>query len=939
MVDLWPHQWRVVEETAKAFPDGRLLCDEVGMGKTIEAILVLRRLLCGRGVKRSLLLVPAGLLKQWQDELREKGGLLVPRWESGYLYFPNGEKKVMEAAEALSAHDILLLSREWARLENNRNVVLNAPAWDLVLLDEAHAARRSAPEEREFNSGNLLLQLLRELQLRRRTMGIFLLSATPMQTQPWEPWDLLAVLGVGGKWLVEFSDLRTYYKGITDLGRGILSLPTATAISQLVASDNEFPEPQNDPDKIGIFNIQTNDPLSVANALVFAFGEQQRLYAEWLRRGAPLGRRMHRNTRDTLRRYYEKGLLAHRPPRRDVRDEVFDYQEQAERDFYNAIADYINERYEQLEKEKKGKGFVMTIYRRRAASSPNAIRCSLNRRFSGLERVIRRQWAETWLSLEDEQIDQRDLIDADIDEQIDSALPSDPKKAEAEKKEIEALLNRLDAIGGTDSKFSNFWSVLQEVTADGRAVLVFTEYTDTMTYLREQLAPAYGNTLGCYCGAGGQVLDGGVWVGVSKADIAERLTNGELKVLICTDAASEGLNLQTAGALINYDLPWNPSKVEQRIGRIDRIGQVQPVLPIRNLFLKDSVDMRVYQVLRQRCRLFEHFVGKMQPVLALARDALRRNLRDEETEAFLKALHRVADEVDKDETVASTFIESDVEARPSPVPPVTLKDIETALSWLEKTAGRVKAVPVEVSSCWRLTGFGNQPVEVTTAIELLERDNHLVPLTVGTEIMQLLAANLTLPSLAPLVLTEHTSAAYRCIEARWVQPDGVTVVASATQLIALINSWDGELPPPALLVKARNEADDTARRRIVEMLTKARLKEEANLRRQVEAARYRLLRELGRTLRCIGTGDLNALFRQQVQRDSHQDGRYHRALNKLGGYPVWTDTEIEAINQFVESLKSSQRQARLLGSEVDAALDDPRWQAKVDVADGSPVVV
>ena len=78
-VDLWPHQRNVVQEVSAAWPDGRLLCDEVGMGKTVEAILVLRRLLAGRGVRRALLLVPKGILKQWQGELREKGGLIVPR--------------------------------------------------------------------------------------------------------------------------------------------------------------------------------------------------------------------------------------------------------------------------------------------------------------------------------------------------------------------------------------------------------------------------------------------------------------------------------------------------------------------------------------------------------------------------------------------------------------------------------------------------------------------------------------------------------------------------------------------------------------------------------------------------------------------------------------------------------------------------------------------
>lgn len=169
LVDLWPHQRRVVEEVCAAWPEGRLLCDEVGMGKTIEAILVLRRLLAGRGVRRALLLVPAGLTRQWQAELREKGGLIVPRLEGvNTLVWPDERtEKVAGIAEALK-QDLLLLSRETARTENNRAVLLAAEPWDVVLLDEAHAARRKKQEEGEFNTGTLLLDLLRQLQLRVR---------------------------------------------------------------------------------------------------------------------------------------------------------------------------------------------------------------------------------------------------------------------------------------------------------------------------------------------------------------------------------------------------------------------------------------------------------------------------------------------------------------------------------------------------------------------------------------------------------------------------------------------------------------------------------------------------------------------------------------------------------------------------------------------------
>ncbi len=245
MVDLWPHQRHVVQETADAWPDGRLLCDEVGMGKTVEAILVLRRLMAGRGAQRALILVPAGLLQQWQGELREKGGLIVPRLEGiGKLVWPDENERRVEGLTDAMREDVLLLSRETARTERNLPIMLEAEPWDIVLLDEAHAARRRKQEEGEFNTGNLLLNLLRQLQLGRRARGILFLSATPIQTRPWEPWDLLGVLGEGAAWLADFPAVRSYYEAIASIRNGRCSMQTAGAAAAVIVGDKEFADQQ-----------------------------------------------------------------------------------------------------------------------------------------------------------------------------------------------------------------------------------------------------------------------------------------------------------------------------------------------------------------------------------------------------------------------------------------------------------------------------------------------------------------------------------------------------------------------------------------------------------------------------------------------------------------------------------------------------------------------
>lgn len=911
-VTLWPHQRHVVAETAAAWPEGRLLCDEVGMGKTVEAILALRRLLAGRGVRRALILPPANLLPQWQGELREKGGLRVPRMEgSKTLVWPDGTRQAVPGlAEALE-EPLLLLSRETARLEGNLPTLMAATPWDLVLLDEGHAARRASQIEGEFNAPTLLLGLLRQMQMKGQARSFMILSATPMQTHPWEPWDLLQVLGEGGLWLSGFHVIRRFYEALASLDRGALPRSEGMALARILAATPHCP-----PAPASLDLPSTDDADAFARALRFLPAASRQEAVRWLRACSPLARRMHRNTRRTLRRYFEMGLLNRPPPTRDVEDDPFDFGTAEEREVYEAVTSYIDRRFDELENQKPGKGFVMTIYRRRAASSPVALRKSLERRATGLKAVIAQHAPDpSVLDIEDAQ-ELEDLLNV----KLTSALPETPEEARTELVEVEELLERIAALGALDTKRDRLVARTKQLTGDGRAVLIFTGYSDTMVYLRDALVGAFGTSVASYCGEGGAFRSGNSWVPASKEVVTKALRDGTIKVLVCTDAASEGLNLQAAGALVNFDLPWNPSKVEQRIGRIDRIGQELPVLPVVNLYLKHSVDERVYRALASRCGLFETFVGPMQPVLS---QALRMLIGREEVNE--EALAQAAEQIRTNPALMQAFPED------APVPMVaetglvSASDTEALLAVLDGTGVLVTA---ESNALHRI---GDGPLRLVTHPSAITASPEAACIDGLDQRQYALCRQLQQPGeRLPLLLVSAEAGAFRVTLCAWVGSSGMQEVSSLSDLKALVVSWGGREVPTGAWQAARAKLRLAAQSKVTEMAGRFMSVMTTKFAAQNKAAHLRLIDELGRLLICFepDIDDLNGKFHRLASDQTPTAHRLQNVFGRLGGYPDWEGHHIADLRDFRENLGPSQVKTRLTGRELDAALADPRWTSR-----------
>ena len=260
----------------------------------------------------------------------------------------------------------------------------------------------------------------------------------------------------------------------------------------------------------------------------------------------------------------------------------------------------------------------MTVYRRRVASSFAALRSTLKERLA----TVRGHAPGQFPVSEDEPDDETS------DDVMDAGLVAAAEREAApveERAEIERLLDQAGALP-QDTKAGVLRKVLEELEAAGyEQVMVFTQYTATMDFLREYLRGIGRHGILCFSGRGGEVLEhDGKWRTVSRDDVKRRFREGRAEILLCTDAAAEGLNFQFCGALVNYDMPWNPMRVEQRIGRIDRLGQQHAAIRIVNLHYRDTVEADVYAALRSRIGLFEHVVGRLHRSSPGCRAASRR---------------------------------------------------------------------------------------------------------------------------------------------------------------------------------------------------------------------------------------------------------------------------------------------------------------------------
>ena len=737
-IDPWLHQQIVSDTVVNAYPNSFLFGDEVGLGKTIEVGLTLSRLRITQEIESSLILAPAGLMNQWQEELQEKFNLNTWQYErderNNYCFRDsNGQRVYPKELEDKAGTDsnvwnfvenkrdegvIILMSWHTARLENywdevapsngktrqevevscrGRDLDDREGVWDAVVVDEAHSARE----------GTNLLNMLRKL--RNHTQAFYLMSATPMQLNSRELYQLLDLMDIPEKWKDEddfsnFFEVRSAIKRSLkgdSLASGQQSLNAESNVVQGIMEELDIEVREEAIQKIELclelfrssaeHHDQFKEVLSeiisdssISRASPDSKKLKELLYPEKLCREEnmpvtnnqrrvileeltqegwevvleiledinPVESRIFRNTRSTLRKYKKAGKIEYTIPRRNAFTEKIPLDSQSDelRELYDRIEEYTRTFYKKAvseESQRNAIGFVMTTYRQRLASSVAAIQESLETRLENLKRQKRLIEAEESSiarldasdkelldSIEDvSEFSSETTLQEALDKDVAEVLPElDEEGKSLLEEEIDELQSFIHKIGRFDSdpKIEQLKDDLHKLIQGNHEkinqkgshdkVLIFTQYTDTLNYIREELKQLYGDNLGTYTGDGGSQFnrETGKWETMSKEEAKQEFASQDddsIEIMICTDAASEGLNLQTCGTLINYDLPWNPMKVEQRIGRVDRIGQEFSHVDIINYTYEDTVETDIYESLDNRIDLFKNVLGELQPIL------------------------------------------------------------------------------------------------------------------------------------------------------------------------------------------------------------------------------------------------------------------------------------------------------------------------------------
>ena len=551
------HQIYVAHRVVSKLRPRMILADEVGLGKTIEAGLVIKELRARGLTERVIIITPASLTIQWQQELRSKFN------EDFEIIDKTAVKYLGKDGNPWTKHDNVICSLEFARREDNFDAIISA-GWDLAIFDEAHRLCRHRTSQAKRTRAYELADEIKE-----HTNGLLLLTASPKQLHNYELYSLMELVEPGLLTYEEYSSMRKMIPKLNELLKNLTERETLEPL--------EKNRTRRSPYLRNCEDLENEDDRERAKETILKLH--------------PFAEVLVRNRKAVLGEFSGREPITHLVELTDEEEEI-----------YKEVGRYIRRGYDRAQRERNlAIGSVMANYQKLLDSSSHALRFSMENQIKNLKKQINEEAART-----------------------------DPAKLTVEIRELEDLVNRLGNI--TDSKSKALLGIIEKIDHNSKLV-IFTQFINTQKFLQETLQ-RNGYEVTIFNGE----------MDIDQKEKSIKRFRQKSRILITTEAGGEGRNLKFVNIMINYDLPWNPMMIEQRIGRLDRIGQKSTVY-IYNLTCKGTIEERILKVLNERIRLFKESVGALDPILGEIEKDLRHLILSSEGDTN-KAFSHFSEKID-----------------------------------------------------------------------------------------------------------------------------------------------------------------------------------------------------------------------------------------------------------------------------------------------------
>jgi SNF2 family DNA or RNA helicase len=545
----YPYQFKPLIKFLDSPKNRIIICDEVGLGKTIEAGMILTELRARSNMQKVLVVCPANLTSKWKIELKtrfsEDFEIIKKKKFISYLDeiqdYPNQKLDAIISIESIRNDEIILRLKE------------QMPDFDLVIIDEAHKLRNKTTNQWEI--GKTISNL---------SQSMVMLTATPIHLGIENLFNLLNIL--------DDDDFSEFYSANERFEENKPIVKAQMCLSQ-------FPPNYIDAEKY-LKEIKAN-----------SFVNQNPLYPKIINKLSSI-KSQKINDIETLinlqRELSDLNLISHiytRTRKREAHTNVaireaiahkVDFSE-AEKEFYDAVTNYVKSSI-----NIENKGFVQWLLNMPQRRMSSSIPVMVDYYKTNIEHPIN-----------------------DIPESLSEDFSF--KNEKKTYKDLQQILNNWDN-NFVDSKYNKFIEIINKEKKEiGKVkILVFAFFKGTLRYLEKRLT---------YEGIKCLRIDGSVPIDTRLNHIEFFKDDETIEILLSSIVGGEGLDFQFCNTIFNYDLPWNPMEMEQRIGRIDRIGQKSKKLHIHNLFIKDSIEERILERLYSRIEIFKHSIGDLEPII------------------------------------------------------------------------------------------------------------------------------------------------------------------------------------------------------------------------------------------------------------------------------------------------------------------------------------